>query len=331
MTTGALTVPQTAFGCAAALGAAAVMWSLHGPDRELRRARLLFAGGGAAGGGVRPPGWAVEQYARLCRLARERSELACLPIGGLVALLGGSVLPLLAAAVAVPLVRRWLAARREQREREAREAAVIDLCGTVAGDLRAGRQPGEALAEAPVGELGPHWAAVAAAARFGGDVPQALRGVGRLPGGEGLCGMAACWQVAVDGGAGLAAGLERVAAALSAERDQREELRAQLAGTRSTALMLAALPVLALLMGAALGAAPLRVLLHTPAGLGCLALGGALEGAGVAWTRRIVRVAEGTDRSAEGARRNAGEPVPGPGGPGRRATAVRHTGKAGTL
>ncbi|WP_430739293.1 type II secretion system F family protein, partial [Streptomyces alboniger] len=99
--------------------------------------------------------------------------------------------------------------------------------------------------------------------------------------------------VAVDRGAGLAAGLERLEGALRSERDQRADLRAQLAGARSTAVMLAGLPVLGLLMGSALGAEPLRVLLHTGAGLGCLAAGGVLEGVGVWWALRIVRGAEG--------------------------------------
>ncbi|MBB5120501.1 membrane protein [Streptomyces eurocidicus] len=290
--TGAGAVPQTALVCAVALGA--VAWSLSRPGQEVRRARLLFAGGGDVGPpGLRVPPWVGGWGARLRRSARERRELACLPVGCALALWGESVLPLLFAAVAVPLVRRRLAARAAGRERERRETAVIELCGEVAGELRAGRQPHEALAGASAGTLGGGWAAVPAAARFGGDVPAALRSVGRRPGAEGLNGVAACWQVAVDGGAGLAAGLDKVAGALSAERDQREELRAQLAGTRSTAAMLAVLPVLALLMGGALGAEPLRVLLHTVPGLACLALGGLLEWAGLMWTKRIVRTAGG--------------------------------------
>ncbi|MGW1072417.1 type II secretion system F family protein [Streptomyces sp. NPDC002537] len=286
--------PHTALAFAAVLGALAVAWSLTRPGQGLRRARLLVAGAAVIGPpGPALPAWIGEWADWVRRLARERRELVCLPVGGALALLGESVLPLCAAVVAVPLVRRWLAARSAQRERERRETAVIELCGTVAGELRAGRQPAEALLGTPAGELGPEWAAVPAAARFGGDVPEALRAVGRLPGAEGLQGVAACWKVAVDGGAGLAAGLERVAAALSAERDQREDLQAQLAGTRSTAAMLAVLPVLALLMGGALGARPLIVLLHTPVGLGCLLLGGLLEYAGLAWTGRIVRAAAG--------------------------------------
>jgi tight adherence protein B len=99
--------------------------------------------------------------------------------------------------------------------------------------------------------------------------------------------------VAVDGGAGLAAALDRVAAALRAEADQREDLRAQLAGPRSTAVLLALLPLFGLVLGTGLGAHPGAVLLHTPAGLACLAAGAALEWAGLAWTARIIRVAEG--------------------------------------
>ncbi|WP_190025332.1 type II secretion system F family protein [Streptomyces hiroshimensis] len=299
-------MPPATLAGVAALGALFMAWPPAGPGSELRRARVMLAGGGSLVPPARWPSARVGEWgARLRRRARARRELVCLPLGGAVALLGGSVMPLLAALVAVPLVRRWLAARGERRERERREAAVIELCGAVAGELRAGRQPGQALAGVSAGHLGPQWTAVSAAARFGGDVPEALRAVAARPGAEGLHGVAACWRVAVDGGAGLAAGLERVSAALSAERDQREELRAQLAGARSTAVMLALLPVLALLMGSALGAAPLRVLLHTPAGLGCLLLGGLLEAAGIAWTGRIVR-------AAAGERGGAGDP----GGPG---------------
>ena len=82
--------------------------------------------------------------------------------------------------------------------------------------------------------------AVLAAARFGGDVPGALREAARQPGAEGLTGVAACWQVAVEAAQGWPPGWTGSRPALRAERDQREELRAQLAGPRATALMLAA-------------------------------------------------------------------------------------------
>ncbi|WP_308290406.1 type II secretion system F family protein [Streptomyces meridianus] len=209
------------------------------------------------------------------------------------AVAGQSALPLLAVPLGIPLVRLALRRRRERRTAAGTSAEVIDLCGTVAGELRAGRQPDEALRAALAGGAGVVGAPVMAAARFGGDVPVALREAAQRPGAEGLSGVAACWQVAADRGAGLAAGLERVAGALGAERDQQEELLAQLAGTRSTSVMLAVLPLFGMAMGAAMGARPLWFLLHTPEGLACLAIGGVLEAAGLWWTARIARSAAG--------------------------------------
>ncbi|WP_078616911.1 type II secretion system F family protein [Streptomyces sp. 351MFTsu5.1] len=309
----------------------------------------MFAGGGVVG--VGPPVWGQHLAGELRRV-RERLGFEWLSavVGLVLAVLGASVLPVIAGAVGVPLLRRVRLAREARRVRERRADAVIALCGAVAGEVRAGRQPGEALVlavrdfEGAGGEgtragtawggvttgsgglgagraggvglggpgvgglgfgfggvgsgapggggLGEAQAVVLAAARFGGDVPGALAAAARRPGAEGLLGLAACWRVAVDQGAGLAAGLDRLEGALRAERDQRADLRAQLAGARSTAWMLAALPVLGLGLGAALGADPLRVLLHSGAGLGCLVVGGVLEGVGTWWAMRIVRGAE---------------------------------------
>ncbi|MEU1800240.1 type II secretion system F family protein [Streptomyces sp. NPDC019937] len=283
---------------AALLCAVVAAWLLSARDRELRRARLLFAGGGpAAPTGPDPArrlsetaAWLKERW-RVRYGGRMGRELLCLPLGCVLAVLGASVLPLFAAVAAVPLVGRWLRARQRGRARDRRAVGVIELCGTVAGELRAGRQPGEALLSVPSGDLGERWGLVSAAARFGGDVPEALRRAARQPGAEGLTGVAACWQVAVDEGAGLAAGLDRVASALRAEREQRETLRARLAGPKVTVVVLAVLPVFGLVMGSALGTEPLHQLLHTRVGLGCLLGGCLLEWAGFAWLRRSTRAA----------------------------------------
>ncbi|MFJ9153759.1 type II secretion system F family protein [Streptomyces sp. NPDC102270] len=322
-----------AVGC---LGMAVWLWG--GRRSGVRRAQVLLAGGGA--GGVGPPPWRrLEEELRRIR-GRLGFEWWAAAAGLVLAVLGASVLPVLAGAAGVPLLRRVRLGREERRVRERRAAAVIALCAVVAGEVRAGRQPGEALVRAvrdfeeagtggvgsggsgsgaagvlgfgfgsgaagargigsgsgsgapAIGGLGETQAALLAAARFGGDVPGALAAAARRPGAEGLLGLAACWRVAVDQGAKLAAGLDRLEGALRAERDQRADLRAQLAGARSTAWMLAALPVLGLSLGAALGADPLHVLLHTGAGLGCLLVGGLLEGVGMWWATRIVRGAE---------------------------------------
>ncbi|MDX3456169.1 type II secretion system F family protein [Streptomyces sp. ME02-8801-2C] len=272
--------------------AGAVCWLLGGRYPGARRAELLLAGGGAVGAG--PPLWA-RAAGELRRLRRRlRAEWWSVAVGLVVALLGASVVPAVVGAAGVPLLRRVRRAGEVRHARERRGDEVIALCAALAGEVRAGRQPGEALLRAArdSGGLGEAQASVLAAARFGGDVPGALAGAARQPGAEGLLGLAACWRVAVDQGAGLAAGLDRLEGALRADRDQRADLRAQLAGARSTAVMLAGLPVLGLALGTALGADPLQVLLHTGAGLGCLLVGGVLEGVGLWWALRIVRGAE---------------------------------------
>ncbi|GFM97917.1 type II secretion system F family protein [Streptomyces fulvorobeus] len=275
--------------CAAAVCAGSAAWTAAGRDLAPRRARLLFAAGAPEPGRLGAYGAGAPAF------FRGRREWLCAPVAVLLAVLGESVLPLVAGAVAVPLVRRWLRGRSRLRERERAADAVMALCGAVVGELRAGREPGQALlvAARDAGEaLGGAEAAVLAAARFGGDVPGALRRAAEAPGREGLVGVAACWRVAVDGGAGLAAGLDRLEGALRADRRRREELRAHLAGAWSTVVVLALLPVAGLGLGAALGADPLRVLLHSPGGLACLAAGGLLEAAGLMWARRIVRTGE---------------------------------------
>ncbi|MFF8610240.1 type II secretion system F family protein [Streptomyces sp. NPDC015346] len=283
---------------AAVLCAGAALWRVAERERGLRRARAVLAGVGVPGAVGAPertgPSWR-EVCERWWAVARGWRAWLCLPLAVVLSLLGESPLPLVAGVVAVPLVGRRLRAVAARKEREARADAVVALCGAIAGELRAGRQPAQALvfAAGTTGALGPQEeTSVLAAARFGGDVAEALRRAARQDGAEGLAGLAACWQVAVDGGAGLAAGLDRLEAALREHRDQRERMRAQLAGAWATVAVLAVLPVVGLALGTALGARPLHVLLHTPVGLGCLVVGGALEAAGLWWAARIVRGGE---------------------------------------
>ncbi|OEU96787.1 type II secretion system F family protein [Streptomyces nanshensis] len=297
---------QSAPVYAAMVCAGAAAWLMTGRDDGVRRARLLLAGAGqAAEPRPRIPGWLAGPMAFLRGHFHGPAGHAwwCVLGGAVLGLLGESWLPPVAGAAAVPLVRRRLVERERGRAKERRAAAVVEFCGAVAGELRAGRQPDRALLSAggiALRELGDAGAAVLAAARFGGDVPGALREAAHRPGAEGLRGVAACWQVAVEGGAGLAAGLDKVSDALRAEGDQREELRALLAGPRSTAAVLALLPVFGLLLGAAMGADPGRVLLHSPAGLACLVVGALLEWAGVTWVAWLVRTAEGRSQTRRG-------------------------------
>ncbi|WP_063795905.1 type II secretion system F family protein [Peterkaempfera griseoplana] len=232
-------------------------------------------------------------------------ELALLPVGLLLGWWLRSPVPVPAAALALRPLRRRRLAHAERRVESRREKAVVELCAAVADELRTGVLPSRALetAVAPEGAVaealrggGIDPTGLRAAARFAGDVPEVLRQLSRLPGADGAAAMAACWQVASESGAALATALDRVADALRADSVLREAVRGELAGPRTTALLLAVLPLFGLLLGTALGADPLQMLLHTPAGLACLAAGVALETAGLVWTDRIVRGAEGATR-----------------------------------
>lgn len=292
MTGGAAGVGTPEAVHAAALCAGAAAWlAVPARGQGCRRAGLLFGDGAERS----PLGKRWESGRRqLQGWLRGRAEWLCLPVALVLGVLGESVLPMVAGAAAVPLVRGWLRRRELRKVRERRADGVVDLCGAVVGELRAGREPGQALLVAVrgTGVMGAAEAGVSAAAQFGGDVPGALGQAACEPGLDGLAGVAACWRVAVDGGAGLAAGLDRLEGALRAERRRREELRAQLAGAWSTVVVLALLPVLGMGLGAALGAEPLRVLLHSSAGLACLVVGALLEAAGLLWAGRIVRAGE---------------------------------------
>ncbi|WP_051710767.1 type II secretion system F family protein [Streptomyces sp. NRRL S-350] len=263
-----------------------------------RRSRLVLAGSGPPVRGVAP-----EKAAGRVRIRLPGAwppELLLLPAGLAAGHLAGSPVPVLAAALAVLPVRRWRLRRRLGAEAGRRSAAVVELCAGLAAELRSGATPEQALhlvtarlAADPAGlrRLGEEPVARLAAGRYGGNVPAAFQLLAELPGGSGAAAIAACWRIAADSGAALAAALDRVAEALGGERALAEEIAGELAGPRATIAVLTALPGAGLLLGAALGARPLDVLLHTPAGLGCLVAGAVLEGLGVLWTARIVRSA----------------------------------------
>ena len=222
------------------------------------------------------------------------------PLPVLAALVGLLLLGPVAAAMCggVAMVgRRAVAGIRAAAERERDAAAAATVCAVLAAELRAGRPAEAALALAaadlPPALAGPLHRAVVSA-QLGGDVPTALRSTGRSQPPHGpplLRQLATCWEVAGRTGAGLAGVVDALATDLRAGERLRLEMSAALAGPRTTAWLLAALPVVGIAMAAGFGAAPLTVLLRTPVGLGCLVTGTTLDLLGVAWTRRLVRQA----------------------------------------
>jgi tight adherence protein B len=201
------------------------------------------------------------------------------------------------ATVLAVLGRRELLRQRRRAERRRERVNAGEAMAVLAGELRAGRAPNVALRSAASVASGPTAVALleaAGSASLGAAAAEALvrhAEASAVP--ELLGGLAVCWDVCQGAGSSLAVAVDRLEEALRADQATREEVEAELEGARSTALLLAGLPVLGLGLGSGLGGDPLHVLLRTPVGWVCLCVGVALELLGLWWTGRIVRAAGG--------------------------------------
>jgi tight adherence protein B len=195
------------------------------------------------------------------------------------------------------LLTRWWARRTAAGVRAHERAGAAEALAVLSSELRAGRPTALALsvaASVAVGPLADGLAAAAVAGDLGADpVDALLRAAPRSAAPDVLRGLAACWQVCSSTGSSLAAAVERLSVSLRADQAQRLAVASELAGPRATAVMLGLLPLAGIGLAAGLGARPLHVLLHTPAGVGCLVAGLALECLGAWWTARLVAAAGG--------------------------------------
>jgi tight adherence protein B len=184
-----------------------------------------------------------------------------------------------------------------RRAQDSERHGAAEALAVLSSELRAGRPPSAALVAAAEVATGPVREALAAAGEAGSVGADAVtclqRAASQSAVPEVLRGLAACWQVCASTGSSLAAAVERLADGLRAEQVQRLAVEAELAGPRATAGLLAVLPLAGIALAAGLGAQPVHVLLHTPLGMACLALGVALDGLGLWWTRRLVAAAGG--------------------------------------
>jgi tight adherence protein B len=199
------------------------------------------------------------------------------------------------AAIALLLVSATAAWRRHRavrRTRRASESAALQAAlDVLAGELRAGAHPVTAFetAAAEVSEdVASALRVVAARARLGVDVAAGLQAAAtRSTVPTYWSRLSVCWELANRHGLAIAT-LMRTAHRDVVERE-RFELRvaAGMAGARATAMVLAGLPVLGIVLGELIGAEPVRFLLSGGLGGGLLMVGAALACAGVLWSDRI--------------------------------------------
>jgi tight adherence protein B len=225
------------------------------------------------------------------------ATLAGLGLAGLILVGGGSSRPRLR-AMATSGPTTWPAGSRgptAARRREALAAAALNVPLGLALELRSGRDLPSALAAVAreldsFDELAARLREAGAVASAGGDIGKALRPdrpAGPDPVGAALQVTGACCDCAVTSGLPLADLLDAAASVARSRVALAGMARAELAGARSTLLVLAGLPLAGLAMGQLLGAHPVGVLLGTSWGAGCLALAVGLSAIGLLWSRAI--------------------------------------------
>lgn len=220
--------------------------------------------------------------------------LASLALGAGAAGIAGAC----AAPVLVHLGDRYWRSRRRARIRRNRVQEFAAGLRLFVAELRVGSHQADAAEgaaeDAPAG-VAPLFRNLAATTRLGGDATAVLAGEAatdaELAGPLGR--MARAWSLAERHGVPLADLLDAVRRDVEHGMAFVRDVEAKMAGPRATAAVLAALPVLGVLLGAAVGAAPLHVFRDGWAGQVLLLVGVGLLCAGAVWTGRLTRTAVG--------------------------------------
>lgn len=226
--------------------------------------------------------------------APARRRFAVMPFAAAVAVALAALLPVtLLAATAIVGVTLWVRRRRRAAvtRRAAESAALQGALDVLVGELRVGAHPVAAFsvaADEADGVVAASLRAVAARARLGANVAAGLHSAARTsslpPHWERL---AVCWQLAQDHGLAIAT-LMQTAHRDIVERDRfSARVAAGMTGARTTAAVLAGLPLLGIALGELIGAAPVRFLLSGGAGGWLLIIGVTLACCGLLWSDHI--------------------------------------------
>jgi tight adherence protein B len=210
--------------------------------------------------------------------------------GVAVALLAPATLTV-AAAILVATVALRHRRRIAQRTRGDEALALQSALDVLVGELRVGAHPVAAFdiaAREVADPVAAHLRAVAARARLGADVAAGLRSAAqssRLP--SHWERLAVYWQLAQAHGLAIAT-LMRAAHRDIVERERfSARVDAGMAGARTTAAVLAGLPLLGVGLGQLVGADPIGFLLSDGIGGWVLVIGVTLACCGLLWSDRI--------------------------------------------
>ncbi|MET9231473.1 type II secretion system F family protein [Lentzea sp. NPDC003310] len=199
----------------------------------------------------------------------------------------------IAAAVLAVTTRRILKRRKKTKAQQQAAEALSSGLGGVIDELRAGAHPAQAAegaaedTPAPAKEV---LRAAASAARLGGDVERTLRELRQPLLGKAVEQLARAWHVSARHGVALADVLDATRLDLDQRAAFARQVHARMAGPRASAVVLAVLPVMGVLLGELSGAGPVHVLTGTVPGQVLLVLGAVFGAAGIWWTQRITEV-----------------------------------------
>ncbi|MCV7230455.1 type II secretion system F family protein [Mycolicibacterium komossense] len=258
-------------------------WSLSGG--------VCVAAVALAGALLITPGSSRQRLIPQRRRGSGRLPAVAAAIGGLAAALCISLTTglalILAGGTLLLRYRRRVARRRTAEERRLLQAALEVLVG----ELNVGAHPVRAFAiaaEETGGVVGSAFRLVAARAGLGADVSAGLRAISaRSTLAHEWNRLAVFWQLAAQHGLAIST-LMRAAQLDIVERQRYyARLDAGMAGARATAVILAALPVLGVMLGEFIGAAPVAFLTGGGFGGALLVIGVALLCAGLWWADRI--------------------------------------------
>jgi tight adherence protein B len=229
-------------------------------------------------------------------VASARRRLPVLPCAVAVAVAVALTVALPVSAVAASSmvgVTLWIRRMRHvrARRRATESAALQGALDVLVGELRVGAHPVAAFSVAATevdGTVAAAFRAVAARARLGADVAAGLHSVARtssLPAHWER--LAACWRLAQNHGLAIAT-LMQTAQREIVERDRfSARVDAGMTGARTTAAILAGLPLLGIGLGQLIGAEPVSFLLSGGLGGWLLVIGVALACAGLLWSDHI--------------------------------------------
>lgn len=219
-----------------------------------------------------------------------RIPVAAWLMTGLAALMFVAPFGVVVAGAIISLTAEARRRRQHRQRRRAAEAAALEgALDVLVAELRIGAHPVAAFDTAATevdGAVAAALRTVAARARMGADVAAGLRSVGEraaLP--AHWQRLAVCWQLAQSHGLAIATLMHTAQRDIVAREQFSVQVTAGMAGARTTATVLAALPLLGVALGELIGAQPLRFLLSS--GQWLLVVGVTLTCLGLAWSDRI--------------------------------------------